>query len=90
MLHTTTTTLDTVVFSSSIQKAQDELLWLLAVRRPYVVRRPSTPLKDFSSETPRPIFLNHVEPSVKGGSKIYTNGYGPFIIMAAMPKYGKH
>ena len=35
---------------------------------------PFTPLNDFS-ETPGPnVFRLHVEPSVKGGLKIYTNG----------------
>ena len=45
----------------------------------------STPLNNFSSETPGPIFFKlHVEPSVKGGFKIFTNGY---CQMAAMPVY---
>ena len=36
----------------------------------------STILYDFSSETPRPVFFKqHVEPSVKGGLKICTNGH---------------
>ena len=52
---------------------------------PSVVRT-STILNDFSFETPGPIFLKlHVGPSVKGRLKIYTNGYGPLIKMAAMP-----
>ena len=47
-----------------------------------------TPLNDFSSETPGPIFSKlHVEPSVKGGVKIYTNGHGPLIKMATMSIY---
>ena len=51
----------------------------------------STPLNDFSFETPRPIFFKfHVEPSVKGGLKIYTNGHGSLIKMAVMPIYGKN
>ena len=50
----------------------------------------STPLNDFSSVTPGPIFFKlYVEPCVKGGLKIYTNGHGPLIKMAAMPIYGK-
>ena len=41
----------------------------LTVRRPSSVR-PFTPLNDFSSETPGPIFFKlHVDPSVKGGLK---------------------
>ena len=58
-------------------------------RRPSVVR-PSTTMNDFYSETPGPIFFKlHVEPSVKGGLKIYTNDRGPLIKMAVMPIYGK-
>ena len=30
-----------------------------------------------------------MEPCVRGGLKIYTNGHGPLIKMAAMPIYGK-
>ena len=73
------------IFSSSPEpKAQDELLWSLAVRRP------STPLNDFSSETPGPIFFKlHVEPSVGEGLKIYTNCHGPLIKMATIPISGK-
>ena len=53
--------------------------------------RPFTPLNDFSSVTPEPIFFKlHVEPSVKEELKIYTNGHGPLIKMAAMPIYGKN
>ena len=37
-------------------------------------------------EMPGPIFFKrHVEPSVKGGLKIYTNGHGSLSKMAAMP-----
>ena len=58
--------------------------------RPSSVVRPSTPLNDFSSVTPGPIFFKlHVEPSVKGVLKICTNGHGPLIKMAATPIYGK-
>ena len=61
----------------------------LAVRR--LSARPSTPLNDFSSETPGPIFFKlNVEPSVKWGLKIYTNGYGTLIKMSAMSIYGKN
>ena len=50
----------------------------------------STPLNDFSSEIPGPIFSKlHVEPSGKGGLKSYTNCYGPLIKMAAMSIYDK-
>ena len=49
------------------------------------VRRPS-PLNDFSSVTAGPIFFKlHVESSVEGGLKIYTNGHAPLIKVAAMP-----
>ena len=55
-----------------------------------VVVRPSSPLNDFSSETPGPIFFKlHVEPSVQGRLKICSNGHGPLTKMAAMPIYGK-
>ena len=44
------------------------------VRPSSSVRRPSTPLNDFSSETPGQIFFKvHVETSVKGGLS-RTNG----------------
>ena len=72
------------VWFDHLNKAQDELLWSLDVRPP------STPLKDFSSVTPEPIFLKlHVEPSIKRVLEIYKNGYGPLIKMAAMAIYGK-
>ena len=59
--------------------------------RPSVDRRPSKPLNDFSSESPGPIFFKlPVEPSVKKGLKICTNGHGPLIKMAAMAIYGKN
>ena len=49
------------------------------------VVRPSTPLNNFSAETPGPIFFKFLlDPSVNGGLKIYTNGIGPLIKMAAM------
>ena len=58
--------------------------------RPSSVARPSTPLNVFFSETPGPHLFNfHVEPSVKGGLKIYTNCHCTLIKMAAMPIYGK-
>ena len=45
----------------------------------------STPLNDFSSEIPRPIFLKlHVEPSVKGGLNICTIGLGPVLGLSWM------
>ena len=50
----------------------------------------SAPLNDFSSEVPGPIFFKlHVEPSVKGGLKIYINGQGMITKVAAIPIYGK-
>ena len=70
--------------------AQDELLWSLSVRRPSV-RRPPTPLNNFSSKTPGPIFFKFLlEPFLNGGLKICTNGLCPLIKMAAMPIYGKN
>ena len=52
-----------------------------------VVRPSSTPLNNFS-ETLGPVFFKlHVEPSVKGGLKIYTNGHSPLIKMTTMPVY---
>ena len=54
------------------------------------IRRPSTPLNDFSSETPGPIFFkHHVEHSVEGGLKICLNGQDSLIKMAAIPIYVK-
>ena len=51
-------------FSSPEQKAQDEPLLSLPVRRP------STTLNDFSTETPGPVFFKrHEKPSVKAGLK---------------------
>ena len=66
------------IFSSPEPKAQDELLWSLSICRPSV--RPSVHLpfeqlllcNHWASS-----FKFHVEPCVKGGFKIYTNGYGP-------------
>ena len=57
------------------------------------VVRPSTTLNDFFSVTPGSIFFRlHVEPYVKGGLKICTNGQGLLIKMVAMPihVYGKN
>ena len=55
------------------------------------VGRQSTPLNDFFSETPGPIFFKfHMKPSVNGILKIYTNGHGLLIKMAAMTIYGKN
>ena len=45
-----------------------------------------TPLNKVS-EIPGPIFFKfHMEPSVNGGLKIYTNAHGPLIKMAAMTR----
>ena len=50
----------------------------------------STPLNHLSSETLEPIFFKlHVEPSIKRRLKIYSNGHGPLIKVAVMPKYAK-
>ena len=55
------------------------------------VIRQSSPLNNFSSETPGPIFFKFLlEPSVNEGLKIYTNGLGLLIKMASMPIYGKN
>ena len=44
-----------------------------------------------SPETHRRVFFKlHVEPTVEGGFKIYTNGQDAFIKMAAMPVNGKN
>ena len=41
-------------------------------------------------KTPWPnFFMLHVEPSIKEGLKIYTNGHSPLIKMAAMPTHSK-
>ena len=51
--------------------------------RPSPICPPSIPLNDFFSVIPGPIFFRvHVEPSVKGGFKIYTNDYGTLIKLA--------
>ena len=56
-----------------------------------VVRPSSTALNIFCSEAPAPIFFkSDVEPSVKGGLKIYTNGYGLLVKKATMPTYGEN
>ena len=50
-----------------------------------------TPLNDFSSETPWPIFFRlYMEISVNGETKTCSNGYGSLIKMATMPIYGKN
>ena len=60
------------------------------VVRPLSVRL-STPLNDFFSVTPEPMFFKfHVELSVKRELKIFINGHSPLIKMAAMPIYGKN
>ena len=71
---------------STEPKAQDELLWPLAVR-PFVRKHlwtssPLKPLGQFSSNFMRNLLL-------KGGLKICTNGHGPYIKMGAMSIYGK-
>ena len=79
-------------FSSPRLKAQDELLDHLqsVILCPLSVH-PCPSLNDYSSETPGPIFFKlHVEPSVKGGLKICTNGYDLLVKMATMPIYGKN
>ena len=78
------------IFLAHLSKAQDELLSSLAVCRLLHVVRPSTSLNNFSVTTGPIFFKLHVEPSVGGGLKIYINGHGLFIKMAAMPIYGKN
>ena len=61
------------------------------LKAPSSVHRPFTPLNDFSSETPGLSFFKpHVEPFVKVGLKIYTNGHSLLSKMAAMSIYGKN
>ena len=44
-----------------------------------------------SLKNPGPIFFElHVEPSIKGGFKICTDGHAPLTKIAAMPIYGKN
>ena len=70
------------MFSSPEPVSQNELLWSLPVFHPHIWAT--------SSEIPGLIFFKlHVEPSIKGGLKIYTNCRGPLSKMAAMPTYGK-
>ena len=60
----------------------------LSYHLPSICRCPSTPLNNFSSETPGPSFFKlHVEHSVKVGLKICSNDHGPLIKMATMPIY---
>ena len=78
------------IFSSPEPKAQISYY----DQSPSVVR-PSTPLNGFFSNPPPPppgpIFIKfHMEPSVNGGLKIYTNGHGPLIKLAVMTIYGKN
>ena len=77
-------------FLAHLSKAQDELLWSLAVRRPPVCRPPVHTFEHLSV-TSGPIFFKlYVEPSIKGELKICSNGHGLLIKMAAMPIYGKN
>ena len=73
-------------FSSPEPKAQDVWLRMSYCDHSSSVVRLSTPLNNFSSETPGPIFFKFLlEPSVNGGLKIYTNGLSLLIKLAAMP-----
>ena len=66
------------------------------VRRPSSIivvcrRRPSTISNVFSSETAWPIKARfYMEPPWEEGTKVYINGPGHMIKMAAMPIYGKN
>ena len=61
------------------------------LRRPSVVRRPSTISNIFSSETAWPIKAKfNVEPPWEGGTKVCINGPGHMTKMGAMPRYGKN
>ena len=60
-----------MVFSSPEPKAQDELLWSLAIR-PYLWT--TSPLKSLGQL--------YCVPLLKGGLKIYTNGQGLLTKMA--------
>ena len=56
-----------------------------------VVPRLSTPLNNFSSETPWAVFFKFLlKPSVNGGLKNCTNDLGLLIKMATMPINGKN
>ena len=58
---------------------------------PASVRRTSTILNIFSSETAWPIKAKfYVEPPWEGGTEVYINGPGHMTKMAAMPIYGKN
>ena len=74
------------IFSSPEPKAPDVLLRSLAVHcRPSV-----SSVYIFSSKTQGPMFSKiHVEPSVKGRLKFFTNGYSPLIKIVPMPTYVK-
>ena len=53
-----------------------------------VRRRPSTPLNNFSSETPMPIFFTlHVEPVVKG---FWGGGQNVFKLSRSVNQAGRH
>ena len=56
-----------------------------------VRRRLSTFSNDFSSETTGPIATKvHMQPTGKGGKKVYIFGPGHMTKMASMPIYGKN
>ena len=56
-----------------------------------VLRRPSTFLKDFSSETTGPISIKlHMQPPGIGGKKVYIFGPGHMTKMAAMLRYAQN
>ena len=79
------------VFSSPEPKAPGELYSIGRLRRPSVVRRPSTISNDFSSETTGPIATKfHIQPPGPLGKKSCSNGLGHMTNMAAMPIYGKN
>ena len=68
-----------------------ELIGYPWIRRPSVVRRPSTFSNIFSSETAWPIKAKfYMEPPWEGGTKVCINGLGLMTKMAALPIYGKN
>ena len=69
-------------FSLSEPKGSE---WAIVITPgPSSVDHPPTPLNDFSSETPGPIFFKLLVEPVKGQLKIYTNGQGWLSKMAAI------
>ena len=84
-------------FCSKVANCNKLCVWCLTcpwgsggVYRMVGLRRPSTFLKDFFSETTKPIPINfHMQLPKNGGTKVCSNGPGHMTKMAAKLKYRK-